>query len=268
MSRGYDARRKAKRQQARAAAEPPKPQSPKDSRRPVILLPMLAIAAILVATAIVGLGADSGSSRKQVDREVAALLAGIPQDGTTLGSPNAPVTLQVFADLECPTVKRFAESYLPSIISDWVRTGTVKLEYRSLQTDTIDEGIFFRQEEAARAAGRQNRMWNFALTFVRQQGQHFTEYANDAFLVHIASQVPELNMGRWNRDRKDPSLFEPVALSVHSAHVRGLRSTPSFVMAGSADTAATQDEIKTSLERDLRILNTESSGDVPILKVS
>jgi len=229
---------------------------------------MLAIAAILVATAIVGLGADSGSSRKQVDREVAALLAGIPQDGTTLGSPNAPVTLQVFADLECPTVKRFAESYLPSIISDWVRTGTVKLEYRSLQTDTIDEGIFFRQEEAARAAGRQNRMWNFALTFVRQQGQHFTEYANDAFLVHIASQVPELNMGRWNRDRKDPSLFEPVALSVHSAHVRGLRSTPSFVMAGSADTAATQDEIKTSLERDLRILNTESSGDVPILKVS
>ncbi len=267
MSRGYDARRKAKRQQARAAAEPPPRQSPTGSRRPVILLPVLVIAAILVATAIVGLGAGNGSSRKQVDQEVTALLAGIPQHGVTLGSPDAPVTLQMFADLECPTVKRFVESYLPSILSDWVRTGSVKLEYRSLKTDTVDEGTFFSQEEAARAAGRQNRMWNFALTFVRQQGEQFTEYANDAFLVHIASQVPDLSMRRWNRDRKDLSLFKPIALSVHAAHVRGLRSTPSFLMTSHTDTAAMQGEIKTSLEKDLRILSTESSGDVPILKI-
>lgn len=267
MSRGYDARRKARRQQARAAAEPPPGQSPTGLRRPVVLLPVLVIAAILVATAIVGLGASNGSSQKQIDQEVTGLLAGIPQRGPTLGSPDAPVTLQMFADLECPTVKRFVESYLPSIVSDWVRTGTVKLEYRSLQTDTANERTFFNQEEAARAAGRQNRMWNFALTFVRQQGQQFTEYANDVFLAHIASQVPDLNMRRWNSDRKDISLSKPIALSVHAAHVRGLRSTPSFVRTGSADTAAIQDEIKTSLQKDLRILSTESSGDVPILKV-
>jgi len=173
----------------------------------------------------------------------------------------------MFADLECPTVKRFVESYLPSILSDWVRTGTVKLEYRSLKTDTVNEGTFFNQEEAALAAGRQNRMWNFALTFVRQQGEHFTEYANDAFLVHIAGQVPDLSVGRWNRDRKDLSLFKPIALSVHAAHVRGLRSTPSFVWTGSADTATLLGEIKTSLEKDIQILSTESSGDVPVLKV-
>jgi len=268
VSRGYNARRKAKRQQARAAAEPPQRLSSKDSRRPVILLPVLAIAAILIATAILGFGAGSGPSQKKIDQEVTALLTGIPQQGTTLGSQDAPVTLQMFADLECPTVQRFVESYLPSILSDWVRTGTVKLEYRSLKTDTVDEGIFFSQEEAARAAGRQNRMWNFVLTFVRQQGQHFTEYANDAFLVHIASQVPELSMGRWNRDRRDISLFKPIALSVHSAHAQGLRYTPSFVMAGYADTASLQEEIKASMEKDIQALKTEASGDVPIFKVS
>jgi hypothetical protein len=233
----------------------------------VVLLPVLVIVAILVATAIVGLGAGNGSSRKQIDQEVTALLVGIPQRGPILGSPDAPVTLQMFADLECPTVKGFVESYLPSIVSDWVRTGTVKLEYRSLKTDTANEPTFFNQEEAARAAGRQNRMWNFALTFVRQQGQPRTEYATDAFLVHIASEVPELNMTRWNRDRKDVSLFKPIALGVHAAHVRGLRSTPSFVITGPTDTAAMQGEIEASLEKDLQILGTESSGDVPILKV-
>jgi protein-disulfide isomerase len=268
VSRAYNARRKAKRQQARAAAEPPQRQSSKDSRRPATLLPVLAIAAILVATAILGFGANGSPSSKQIDQEVTALLAGIPQQGTILGSQDAPVTLQMFADLECPTVKRFVESYLSSILSDWVRTGAVKLEYRSLKTDTVDEGTFFRQEEAARAAGRQNRMWNFALTFVRQQGQHFTEYANDAFLVRIASQVPELSMDRWNRDRQDLLLFKPIALSVHSAHTEGLRYTPSFVMVGSADTAPLQEEIKASLEKDIQALKTEASGDVPILKVS
>jgi protein-disulfide isomerase len=268
VSRGYDARRKAKRQRARAAVEPPQRQSPKDSRRPVILLPVLAIVAILIATAILGFGTGSGPSQRTIDQEVTALLTGIPQQGTTLGSQDAPVTLQMFVDLECPTVTRFVELYLPLILSDWVRTGTVKLEYRSLQTDTVDEGIFFSQEEAARAAGKQNRMWNFALTFVRQQGQHFTAYANDAFLVHIASQVPELSMGRWNRDRKDISLFKPIALNVHSAHTQGLRYTPSFVTVGHADTGSVQEELIASLEKDIQILNAEASGDAPTLKIN
>jgi protein-disulfide isomerase len=268
VSRGYNARRKAKRQQARAAAEPAPRQDSKGSWRSVILLPVLAIIAILVATAILGFGAGGSPSQKQIDQKVTALLAGIPQQGTTLGSQDAPVTLQMFADLECPTVKRFVEAYLPSILSEWVRTGTVKLEYRSLKTDTVDEGTFFRQEEAARAAGRQNRMWNFALTFVLQQVQHFTEYANDAFLVRIASQVPELSIDRWNRDRQDLSLFKPIALSVHSAHAQGLHYTPSFVAIGYADTASVQEELIASLEEDIQALKTEASGDVPILKVS
>jgi protein-disulfide isomerase len=267
VSRGHNARRKAKRRQARAAAETPQRQGPKDSRRPVVLLPVLAIAAILVATAIVGFGAGGSPSRKQIDQEVTALLAGIPQDGVTLGSLDAPVTLQMFADLECPTVKRFVEAYLPAIISDWVRAGTVKLEYRSLKTDTVNEHTFFRQEMAALAAGRQDRMWNFALTFVRQQGQHFTEYANDAFLAHIAFEVPELDMEQWYRDRKDPSLFKPVALDVRAAHLRGMRSTPSFLLTGSARSQSLQDEVNASLERDIRALNAEAFGDTPTLRV-
>ncbi len=265
MSRGYDARRKARRQQARAAAEPPARQSPTGSRLPVVLLPVLVIGAILVATAIVGLSAGNSPGRRQIDQEVTGLLAGIPQHGPILGSPSAPVTLQMFADLECPTVKRFVESYLPSIIGDWVRTGTVKLEYRSLETDTGNESTFFRQEEAALAAGRQSRMWNFVLTFVRQQGQHFTEYANDAFLAHIASQVPDLSMGRWNQDRKDVSLFKPINLSANSAYSQGFRSTPSFHMVG--DTASIQDEVAASLEEDIQALNSETSGDFASLKV-
>jgi len=267
VSRGYDARRKAKRQRARAAAEVSRRQASTDSRRPAMLLPVFAIVAILAGTAIVGLGAGSSSSRKQIDQEVTALLAGVPQDGATLGSSDAPVTLQIFVDLECPTVRSFVESYLPPIISTWVRTREMKLEYRSLKTDTTDEQVFFRQEEATLAAGRQNRLWNFALTFVHQQGEHFTDYATDAFLVHMASQVPELDMASWNRDRGDISLFKPIALSIHAAHARGMIFTPSFLISG-PDASSVKDEIESSLGRDIQALRLEASGDVPILGVS
>ncbi|HSE37471.1 MAG TPA: thioredoxin domain-containing protein [Blastocatellia bacterium] len=267
MSRGHNARRKAKRQQARAAAKTRNRQSQTDPRRSVLLFPVLAIAAILIATAILGFGAGSGSSQKQINQEVAALLAGIPQHGTTLGSPEARTTLQMFADLECPTVKRFVELHLPSIISTWVRSGAVKIEYRSLKTDTINERTFYRQEEAALAAGRQDKLWNFALTFVPEQRPPATGYATDAFFTRIASQVPDLDMERWNRDREDPSLFKAIALDIRSARIQDLSSTPSFVIVGPADASSVQDEFKSSIEEDIQAIRIEELGDVPLLRV-
>lgn len=264
MSRGYDARRKAKRQRARVAAESAQREASTNSRRPMTLMPILAIAAILIATAIAGLAVGSDPNQKQIDQEVTGLLAGIPQDGSVLGSSDAPVKLQMFADLECPTVRNFVESYLPSIVSRWVQTGEVKLEYRPLKTDTINEHTFFRQEEATLAAGEQNRLWNFALTFIHQQGEHYTNYATEAFLAHVASQVPELDMVRWSRDHKDISLFKPIALSIHAAHARGMAFTPSFLVSGPG-TSSVKDEIESLLERDIGALRLETSGDVPIL---
>jgi protein-disulfide isomerase len=230
----------------------------------VILLPALVIAAILIATAVAGFGVGSNPSHKQIDQEVTAMLAGIPQHGTTLGAPDAPVTLQMFADLQCPTVRRFIESYMPSIIDTWIRTGAVKIKYRSLKTDTINEQTFFDQEEGALAAGGQNKMWNFALSFVRQQGDHFTNYATDAFLARIASQVPGLDMKRWNQDRKDPQLFRSVALGIHSAHAQSMRYTPSFTITGTR--SSTRNAIESSLETTIQALGREDFEDTPILR--
>lgn len=115
MSRAYNARRKAKRRQARAATEPARPRHPSRPRRLALLLPILVIAAILTVTAVLGFGASGGINQEQVKQEVAGLLADIPQNGATLGSPEAPITVWIFADLECPTVKQFVESYFPRL---------------------------------------------------------------------------------------------------------------------------------------------------------
>ncbi len=246
MSRAYNARRKAKRQQARGVAAPAPSRHLRPSRRLGVILPLLAIAAVLAATAVLGFGADKATSREEVDREVSELLTGIPQEGTTLGEPKAPITLRVFADLECPTVRRFVVSRLPSIISTWVREGVIKLEYRSLETDTANERTFYTQEAAALAAGRQDRMWNFVLTAVHEQQfkridlgqknfsqvtgvQHF-DYVDEGFLTDIASRVSGLSMARWHQDREDALLSKQVARGVHLAHTHDLHATPAFMI--------------------------------------
>jgi len=265
MSRSYDARRKAKRQQARAARE-----DATDARRwhppgAVAVIPVLAIAVVLAAVGILGFGGSSGAvDKKEVQRRVSKLLAGIPQQGATLGSPKAPITLWMFADLECSTVKRFVTAYLPSIINAWVRDGTVKLEYRSLKTDTSDERTFFRQEVAALAAGRQKKMWDFVLTFVHEQDDERVNFATDEFLADIASQVPGLERARWRVDSEERLFEKQVAYELHAGQQKGLRSTPSFLVAGSP---AIREDFETSLNGLVSALAEEASSDVPTLGV-
>ncbi len=273
MSRAYDARRKARRQ-ARAAAELERPGGNRFLRwRSPVLVPVLLIVAILAAIGVFGFGTGGGAGNKQIAQEVNEFLEGIPQEGAVLGSPKAPITVWLYADLECPTVKLFVENYFPAIVETWVRTGAVRIEYRSLQTDTSDEDVFFRQEIASLAAGRQARMWNFLLTFVRQQQDPHSDYVTQEHLTGIASQVPELDLARWRRDRVDALLSRNVALDIYSGHNSGIEATPSFLIGATGGTAdrssalggltEVRKELASALRRDMKLLGDEAFGDLP-----
>lgn len=269
MSRARDARHKDRRQQAAAVVSPADRLRASKGRKLGLIIPVLATAAVIAAIAILGVG-GGGSSKAQIAQEVGDLLAGIPQNGNTLGSPQSPMALQIFADLECPTVKLFVENYLPSIINTWVRAGELKLVFRSLKTDTANEHVFFRQEVAALAAGKQDKMWNFALTFVHEQGQHFSAYATTDFLTGIASQVPGISQTKWRTAQSSSLLMKQVALGVRAAHARGMRSTPSFLFsfrkatgASSARSASLDNEFLTSFKRDVEALKLEATKDAP-----
>lgn len=277
MSRAYNVKRKAKQQKARFADELTAGPRRLLSHRLTALIPVLAVAGILAIVGILGFGStsSSGDDKKEVQEKVSSLLAGIPQQGSTLGSPEAPMTLWIFADLECPTVRQFVTAYLPSIIRTWVRDGTVKLEYRSFETDTFDEQTFFEQETAALAAGRQNRMWNYALTFIHEQGQGGTDYATDAFLADVATQIPGLDRSQWQRDHEDPLLSRQVAHELHAAHVKELHFTPSLLLnygdgigsPHSSDAVSSKAELEIFLNEVVSDLVEEASGDVPTLRV-
>jgi protein-disulfide isomerase len=66
----------------------------------------IALLFLLVISAVAGLAA--GSSR-------------------TLGSPTAPVTIELFSDFQCPHCKELHDETMPSLIADFINSGKVYL---------------------------------------------------------------------------------------------------------------------------------------------
>lgn len=162
--------------------------------------------------------------------------AGIPQSGTTLGSPKAPVTITFFGDLECPICARFVEGRVFSRLLGGVRAGTVRLVYRSLCTSTCvlhDKKLFTTQQAAAYAAGEQNRFWDYSLVFYEHQGVVGTRYVTTAFLAALARQLPALNLHRWQRDRSSPALARRVRHDAVVAEAAKVYATPTLIVTGS-----------------------------------
>jgi protein-disulfide isomerase len=212
-------------------------------KRVGIVAMLLVSAAVAVVFATSSGGAHVQPARAQGTAEpqrIDALLAGIPQAGNALGSPTAPVTLQFFGDLECPTSRAFTLVDLPSLISGWVRDGQLRIEYRSLETATGKPAVFMEQQAAALAAGMQDRAWNYIELFYHEQGQEDTNYVTSAYLDRLAEQTPGLNVALWSKDREEPPLAARVASDEQTAARLGLHATPALLIGRTASSHASK----------------------------
>ena len=201
---------------------------------------LFALALLIVAIAVAASGGGSTAKRQLViPREpdatsrTYALLAGIPQHGSALGSRRAPVTLQFFGDLQCGQSRQVMLGALPFLIRRFVRAGKLQIRFRSRETDTREAGGWFEfreQQVAALAAGKQGKLWNFVSVFYRQQGLESTGYADEAFLKGIAQQST-LDLEGWEVDRQPSEDWVPqIEADEALANAKRLNSTPSFLV--------------------------------------
>jgi protein-disulfide isomerase len=144
-------------------------------------------AAVAAAAVIAGAGiavSSSGGDRPAPPATTSSLLAGIPENDGVLGDPKAPLTVTEYVDLQCPVCARAAESTLPALIRDQVRTGKVKLEVRTLSFLGPDS---VRAARVAAGAERQGRLWAFLEAFYARQGTENSGYVTDEFLREVAT---------------------------------------------------------------------------------
>lgn len=198
----------------------------------VFVLVVVGIVVVLIASSGGGIRriAPQSAGARKVAREVSTLLAGIPQNGNGLGQPTAPVTIQYFGDLQCPVCSSFTRGALPALVRKWVRPGKLRIEYRSLETATREPEVFYAQQAAALAAGKQNRMWNFIETFYDEQQGEGSGYVTEGFVQEIARQVPGLNLSEWATDRGGTALANQLSSDAQAANSQGLNGTPAFLI--------------------------------------
>ena len=201
-------------------------------RRLPLLLGLFGTAILIVVIAVAVSSHDANEAAKPpkaaaASRDVTKILRGIPQEGLSLGDPNAPVVLVEFADLQCPFCKQFAATSWPDIVQRYVKTGKVRMELRLINI-LGDDSV--KANKAVMAAALQNRMWDASMRFYDVQGQEGTGYVTDRFLRGVLGGVRGLDLTRAMRERNSARVRDELA-AVHTMQSRyAVTSTPTVMV--------------------------------------
>jgi protein-disulfide isomerase len=185
--------------------------------------------AIGVAVALVVLAVVSRSSDDDTPPTPNALVdvAGIPQDGVFLGSPDATVTLIEYADLQCPACRAYAHSYLPTVVEQYVRPGRVRAEFRGLAFIGQDSDTALRY---VLAAGLQDRLWQLQEAMYRNQGAENSGWVSEALLRVVAAEIPELDVDRVLADAQSEQVSTMITQAAAQAEAAEVRGTPTLAI--------------------------------------
>jgi len=193
-----------------------------------VLIASAAIVAVLVAI-FAGKSASQLQPGKPVpgEGESNALFAGIEEQGLSLGSPRAPVTLVEFGDLQCPSCAGFAEKSLPTLVSDYVRPGKLRIVFRPLD---IIGSESLRAARMAVALGQQGRLWPFVDLMYRNQGAENSGYVTSTYLRALGDAVQGASVNEAFAAMGSGTVNAAIARSVAEAKRLGVTATPSFLL--------------------------------------
>lgn len=189
---------------------------------------LLALGGVAVlATVAVVLAASLGSSSKPAAAPVTATyLANVPQRGDVLGNANAPATLRVYEDPQCPYCRIWSLDALPAVVTDFVKTGRIKLVWRGIPivgSNSVD-GL-----RAAYAAATQNRLWNLVDQLYQRQGSENSGWISTSLLKDSATAAG-VDANRMFASVNSHGVSVAMEKALAEAQRAGIHGTPSFVI--------------------------------------
>jgi protein-disulfide isomerase len=134
------------------------------------------------------------------------------------------VTLVEYADLQCPYCAEWARASLPVVVSDYVRTGRVRIVFRGLAFLRADSELALR---AVVAAGTQNKLWNLVDELYRRQGYENGGWVGEELPDAVAA-VSGLELERLQRIGDSRASDQAMIRAASSAQAAGGQGTPSF----------------------------------------
>lgn len=205
----------------------PAKQQPRDRSRLTIVLCVAAVVIVALVAASQLSSRAATTSPPASSPKPSGALSGIPQNGIALGSPNAPVTLVVYADPQCPYCAEWERNALSPLIARYVRSGKLRIEYRGiaiLGPDSVKALRYFQ------AAALQNHMWDVLTASYAAQGAENSGWITPAFYRSIAGRVSGLDVSRMFSDANSAGVTKSLSDIADEAGRDGVRGTPTFLV--------------------------------------
>lgn len=212
--------------------------------RLIVLAAALALALVLGAVAVVSSGSGDDEQEAaspaagpaaitdpddlQGQLLVSRQLAGLPQERTTLGDPDAPVTVTELGDPQCAGCAVFAQSTLDQVLLPAVRDGEVKVEFRHWTIVAPDSA---RAARGALAASVQGRHWSFLQLYYRNQPADGAA-VEQPFLEAVATAAGVPDLDAWRASLGDPRWAQHLQESATLAQEEDFEGVPSFLVEG------------------------------------
>jgi protein-disulfide isomerase len=206
----------------------------------------LALAVIALGYAIVEI-ATRGPGREVVRvagiADAQEIFGGVPQEGDRLGSADAPVSIQFFADMQCGSCRDEFLATIQGLVTDLARPGKAKLLLRhySVAENPLELGFF-----GAEAAARQGYGWQYTYLFFRNQDEAERFGIDEDFMGSLAGSIGELDVPEWHEYLEQESGGDGQIARRLKAYEKlgtelGIRTRPAAVVSGPGGTRTLQD---------------------------
>ena len=150
--------------------------------------------------------------------------ADIPRQGTTLGNPDAPVTILEYSDFLCPYCRTVALETMPQIEEEYIAMGKVKLVFKQSPAPQLHGEECVVAAEASECAAEQNAFWQYHDTlFLNAESVTFSSENLKRFAQGLG-----LDTESFSTCLDEGKYRSKVADDAAEARRRGINSTPTF----------------------------------------
>jgi protein-disulfide isomerase len=223
--------RRERRLAARLAHRDARPNPRPAGRR--LGLGALTVIGLLGGLAIVALAIVLGARPTPIAADAAVVKiarapAGVAAEGFVLGRADAPVTIDLYEDFQCPACEAWGQNVFPMLAGNELAAGTARVVFHDmafLGPESTDAG------RAAYAASRQGRFWDMWATLYANQGHENSGAFSRIRLIAMAEQLG-LDVTSFVADMDSSSALAAIEASRKEAGRAGVSSTPTLVIDG------------------------------------
>lgn len=147
-------------------------------------------------------------------------------DAAAIGDVDAPVVITEWTDPRCPFCAHFHNAILPELKKDYVDSGKVRFEFKTV--------AFFGEQSVAagaamEAAGRQGKYTEYSDALYGAAPEKGHPDLPDDKLVGFAEEAGVEDIDKFKKDMKDPDLLDAVAgATAEAQQYYGIQAVPFF----------------------------------------